>query len=95
MLNFKSLSKVLFNILKIVIYFFLVLVSFVSIMALYQIYTEKDGFNRGMALIFLIVFSVLLSLIMCNLLKTFLNFFSKKVIISKKTFEKKHFSSLD
>ena len=48
-----------------------------------------------MALIFLIVFSVLLSLIMCNLLKTFLNFFSKKVIISKKTFEKKHFSSLD
>ena len=95
MLNFKSLSKILFNILKIVIYFFLVLVSFVSIMALYQIYTEKDGFNRGMALIFLIVFSVLLSLIMCNLLKTFLNFFSKKVIISKKTFEKKHFSSLD
>ena len=95
MLNFKSLSKVLFNILKIVIYFFLILVSFVPIMALYQIYTEKDGFNRGMALIFLIVFSVFLSLIMCNLLKTFFNFCSKKVIISKKTFEKKYFPSLD
>ena len=95
MLNFKSLSKILLNILKVIIYAFLILFSFICIMALYQIYTEKDGFNRGMALIFLIVFSVLLSLIMCNLLKTFLNFFSKKVIISKKTFEKKHFSSLD
>ena len=95
MLNFKSLSKIIFNILKIIVYGFLILFSFICIIALYQIYTEKDGFNRGMALIFLIVFSVLLSLIMCNLLKTFLNFFSKKVIISKKTFEKKHFSSLD
>ena len=95
MLNFKSLSKILFNILKVIVYGFLILFSFICIIALYQIYTEKDGFNRGMALIFLIVFSVLLSLIMCNLLKTFLNFFSKKVIISKKTFEKKHFSSLD
>lgn len=95
MLNFKSLSKILFNILKVIVYGFLILFSFICIIALYQIYTEKDGFNRGMALIFLIVFSVLLSLIMCNLLKTFLNFFSKKVIISKKTFKKKYFSSLD
>ena len=95
MLNFKSLSKVLFNILKIVIYFFLVLVSFVSIMALYQIYTEKDGFNRGMALIFLIVFSVFLSLTMCNLLKTFLLLCSKKVNITEKLFERKYFKSLD
>ena len=95
MLNFKSLSKVLFNILKIVIYFFLVLVSFVSIMALYQIYTEKDGFNRGMALIFLIVFSVFLSLTMCNLLKTFLTLCSKKVNITEKLFERKYFKSLD
>ena len=95
MLNFKSLSKILFNILKIVIYFFLVLVSFVSIMALYQIYTEKDGFNRGMALIFLIVFSVFLSLTMCNLLKTFLLLCSKKVNITEKLFERKYFKSLD
>ena len=95
MLNFKSLSKILFKILKIVIYFFLILVSFVSIMALYQIYTEKDGFNRGMALIFLIVFSVFLSLTMCNLLKTFLLLCSKKVNITEKLFERKYFKSLD
>ena len=95
MLNFKSLSKILFKILKIVIYFFLILVSFVSIMALYQIYTEKDGFNRGMALIFLIVFSVFLSLTMCNLLKTFLTLCSKKVNITEKLFERKYFKSLD
>ena len=63
--------------------------------ALYQIYTEKDGFNRGMALIFLIVFSVFLLITMCNLLKTFLTFCSKKVNISEKLFERKYFKSLD
>ena len=50
MLNFKSFCKIFFNILKIIIYCFLILFSFISIIALYQIYTEKDGFNRGMAL---------------------------------------------
>ena len=95
MLNFKSLSKILFNILKVIVYGFLILFSFICIIALYQIYTEKDGFNRGMALIFLIVFSVFLSLTMCNLLKTFLLLCSKKVNITKKLFERKYFKSLD
>ena len=95
MLNFKSLSKILFNILKVIVYAFLILFSFICIIALYQIYTEKDGFNRGMALIFLIVFSVFLSLTMCNLLKTFLTFCSKKVNITEKLFERKYFKSLD
>ena len=95
MLNFKSLSKILLNILKVIIYAFLILFSFICIIALYQIYTEKDGFNRGMALIFLIVFSVFLSLTMCNLLKTFLTFCSKKVNITEKLFERKYFKSLD
>ena len=95
MLNFKSLSKILFNILKIIVYGFLILFSFICIIALYQIYTEKDGFNRGMALIFLIVFSVFLSLTMCNLLKTFLTLCSKKVNITEKLFERKYFKSLD
>lgn len=45
MLNFKSLSKILFNILKVIVYGFLILFSFICIIALYQIYTEKDGFN--------------------------------------------------
>ena len=49
MLNFKSLSKILLNILKVIVYAFLILFSFICIIALYQIYTEKDGFNRGMA----------------------------------------------
>ena len=48
-----------------------------------------------MALIFLIVFSVFLSLTMCNLLKTFLLFCSKKVNITEKLFERKYFKSLD
>ena len=48
-----------------------------------------------MALIFLIVFSVFLSLTMCNLLKTFLTFCSKKVNITEKLFERKYFKSLD
>ena len=48
-----------------------------------------------MALIFLIVFSVFLSLTMCNLLKTFLLLCSKKVNISEKLFERKYFKSLD
>ena len=65
MLNFKSLSKILLNILKVIIYAFLILFSFICIIALYQIYTEKDDFNRGMALIFLIVFSVFLSRLLC------------------------------
>ena len=95
MLNFKSLSKILLNILKVIVYAFLILFSFICIIALYQIYTEKDGFNRGMALIFLIVFSVFLSLTMCNLLKTFLTFCSKKVNITEKLFERKYFKSLD
>lgn len=95
MLNFKNLGKIFFNILKVIIYCFLILFSFISIIALYQIYTEKDGFNRGMALIFLIVSSIFLSIIMCNLLKTFFNFCSKKVNISEKIFEKKYFKSLD
>ena len=95
MLNFKSLSKILFNILKVIVYGFLILFSFICIIALYQIYTEKDGFNRGMALIFLIVFSVFLSLTMCNLLKTFLLLCSKKVNITEKLFERKYFKSLD
>ena len=95
MLNFKSLSKILFNILKVIVYAFLILFSFICIIALYQIYTEKDGFNRGMALIFLIVFSVFLSLTMCNLLKTFLLLCSKKVNITEKLFERKYFKSLD
>ena len=95
MLNFKSLSKILFNILKVIVYGFLILFSFICIIALYQIYTEKDGFNRGMALIFLIVFSVFLSLTMCNLLKTFLTLCSKKVNITEKLFERKYFKSLD
>ena len=95
MLNFKSLSKILFNILKVIVYAFLILFSFICIIALYQIYTEKDGFNRGMALIFLIVFSVFLSLTMCNLLKTFLTLCSKKVNITEKLFERKYFKSLD
>ena len=95
MLNFKSLSKILLNILKVIIYAFLILFSFICIIALYQIYTEKDGFNRGMALIFLIVFSVFLSLTMCNLLKTFLLLCSKKVNITEKLFERKYFKSLD
>ena len=95
MLNFKSLSKILFNILKVIVYGFLILFSFICIIALYQIYTEKDGFNRGMALIFLIVFSVFLSLTMCNLLKTFLLLCSKKVNINEKLFERKYFKSLD
>ena len=95
MLNFKSFCKIFFNILKVIIYCFLILFSFISIIALYQIYTEKDDFNRGMALIFLIVFSIFLSIIMCNLLKTFFNFCSKKVKISEKIFEKKYFKSLD
>ena len=63
MLNLKSLGKIFFNILKVIVYGFLILFSFICIIALYQIYTEKDGFNRGMALIFLIVFSVFLSLV--------------------------------
>ena len=88
MLNFKSLSKILFNILKVIVYAFLILFSFICIIALYQIYTEKDGFNRGMALIFLIVFSVFL-------LKTFLTLCSKKVNITEKLFERKYFKSLD
>ena len=91
MLNFKSLSKILFNILKVIVYGFLILVSFVSIMALYQIYTEKDGFNRGMALIFLIVFSVFLSLTMCNLLKTFFASLFKESKYNWKTIWKKIF----
>ena len=95
MLNFKSLSKILFNILKVIVCGFLILFSFICIIALYQIYTEKDGFNRGMALIFLIVFSVFLSLTMCNLLKTFLLLCSKKVNITEKLFERKYFKSLD
>ena len=95
MLNFKSLSKILLNILKVIVYAFLILFSFICIFALYQIYTEKDGFNRGMALIFLIVFSVFLSLTMCNLLKTFLTLCSKKVNITEKLFERKYFKSLD
>ena len=95
MLNFKSLSKILFNILKVIVYGFLILFSFICIIALYQIYTEKDDFNRGMALIFLIVFSVFLSLTMCNLLKTFLTLCSKKVNITEKLFERKYFKSLD
>ena len=95
MLNFKSLSKILFNILKVIVYGFLILFSFICIIALYQIYTEKDGFNRGMALIFLIVFSVFLSLTMCNLLKTFLTLCSKKVNITEKLFQRKYFKSLD
>ena len=95
MLNFKSLSKILLNILKVIVYAFLILFSFICIIALYQIYTEKDGFNRGMALIFLIVFSVFLSLTMCNLLKTFLLLCSKKVNITEKLFERKYFKSLD
>ena len=95
MLNFKSLSKILFNILKVIVCSFLILFSFICIIALYQIYTEKDGFNRGMALIFLIVFSVFLSLTMCNLLKTFLTLCSKKVNITEKLFERKYFKSLD
>ena len=95
MLNFKSLSKILFNILKVIVCGFLILFSFICIIALYQIYTEKDGFNRGMALIFLIVFSVFLSLTMCNLLKTFLTLCSKKVNITEKLFERKYFKSLD
>ena len=95
MLNFKSLSKILLNILKVIVYGFLILFSFICIIALYQIYTEKDGFNRGMALIFLIVFSVFLSLTMCNLLKTFLLLCSKKVNITEKLFERKYFKSLD
>ena len=95
MLNFKSLSKILFNILKVIVYAFLILFSFICIIALYQIYTEKDGFNRGIALIFLIVFSVFLSLTMCNLLKTFLTLCSKKVNITEKLFERKYFKSLD
>ena len=95
MLNFKSLSKILLNILKVIIYAFLILFSFVCIIALYQIYIEKDAFNRGMALIFLIVFSVFLSLTMCNLLKTFLLLCSKKVNITEKLFERKYFKSLD
>ena len=45
MLNFKSFCKIFFNILKVIIYCFLILFSFISIIALYQIYTEKDGFN--------------------------------------------------
>ena len=48
-----------------------------------------------MALIFLIVFSVFLSLTMCNLLKTFLLLCSKKVNITEKLFERKYFKSLD
>ena len=95
MLNFKSLSKILFNILKVIVYAFLILFSFICIIALYQIYTEKNGFNRGMALIFLIVFSVFLSLTMCNLLKTFLTLCSKKVNITEKLFQRKYFKSLD
>ena len=95
MLNFKSLSKILLNILKVIVYAFLILFSFICIIALYQIYTEKDGFNRGMALIFLIVFFVFLSLTMCNLLKTFLTLCSKKVNITEKLFERKYFKSLD
>ena len=95
MLNFKSLSKILLNILKVIVYAFLILFSFICIIALYQIYTEKDGFNRGMALIFLIVFSVFLSLTMCNLLKIFLLLCSKKVNITEKLFERKYFKSLD
>ena len=95
MLNFKSLSKILFNILKVIVYAFLILFSFICIIALYQIYTEKDGFNRGMALIFLIVFSIFLLLVMCNLVKIFFNSCSKKINISKKIFERKYFKSLD
>ena len=95
MLNFKNLGKILFNILKVIVCSFLTLLSFICMIALYQIYTEKDGFNRGMALIFLIVFSVFLLITMCNLLKTFLTFCSKKVNISEKLFEKKYFKSLD
>ena len=95
MLNFKSLSKILFNILKVIVYGFLILFSFICIIALYQIYTEKDGFNRGMALIFLIVFSIFLLLVMCNLVKIFFNSCSKKINISKKIFERKYFKSLD
>ena len=95
MLNFKNLGKILFNILKVIVCSFLTLLSFICMIALYQIYTEKDGFNRGMALIFLIVFSVFLLITMCNLLKTFLTFCSKKVNISEKLFERKYFKSLD
>ena len=95
MLNFKNLGKILFNILKVIVSSFLTLLSFICMIALYQIYTEKDGFNRGMALIFLIVFSVFLLITMCNLLKTFLTFCSKKVNISEKLFERKYFKSLD
>ena len=95
MLNFKNLGKILFNILKVIVCSFLTLLSFICIIALYQIYTEKDGFNRGMSLIFLIVFSVFLLITMCNLLKTFLTFCSKKVNISEKLFERKYFKSLD
>ena len=95
MLNFKNLGKILFNILKVIVCSFLTLLSFICMIALYQIYTEKDGFNRGMSLIFLIVFSVFLLITMCNLLKTFLTFCSKKVNISEKLFERKYFKSLD
>ena len=95
MLNFKNLGKILFNILKVIVCSFLTLLSFICMIALYQIYTEKDGFNRGMSLIFLIVFSVFLSLTMCNLLKTFLTLCSKKVNITEKLFERKYFKSLD
>ena len=95
MLNFKNLGKILFNILKVIVCSFLTLLSFICMIALYQIYTEKDGFNRGMALIFLIVFSIFLSLTMCNLLKTFLLLCSKKVNITEKLFERKYFKSLD
>ena len=49
MLNFKNLGKILFNILKVIVCSFLTLLSFICMIALYQIYTEKDGFNRGMA----------------------------------------------
>ena len=91
MLNLKSLGKIIFKILKVIIYSFLILFSFINETAISQIYTEKDGFNRGIALIFLIVFSIFLSIVMCNLLKTFFNFCSKKVNI----FEKKYFKSLD
>ena len=61
------------------------------------IYINADTLNMSSAvaliiyglftLIFLIVFSVFLSLTICNLLKTFLLLCSKKVNITKKLFE--------
>lgn len=94
MLNLKSFGKILFNILKVILYSFLILFSFTCIIALHQIYTEKDDFNKRMALIFLILFSVFLSFVIYKLLKKIFTFCSRKISISKKhkalpTFNKK------